>query len=154
MGNSAVHLAAARGKARAVLPLPGPAASTTAAVVSGRAQHRGRSRPTSTRATSSCTSPKQVIKSVMSQLEKHGKGIILMHDFQPSHRRGAARTDPPAQGGRLRDRAHGAEGRSYHRAEIRRNARARGQAVVQQYAAGKQRHPHHRRVRASPIPHC
>jgi peptidoglycan/xylan/chitin deacetylase (PgdA/CDA1 family) len=26
--------------------------------------------------------PDQVIKSAMSQLEKHGKGIILMHDFQ------------------------------------------------------------------------
>ena len=26
--------------------------------------------------------PDQVIKSVMSKLEKHGKGIILMHDFQ------------------------------------------------------------------------
>ena len=26
--------------------------------------------------------PEQVIKSVVSQLEKHGKGIILMHDFQ------------------------------------------------------------------------
>jgi peptidoglycan/xylan/chitin deacetylase (PgdA/CDA1 family) len=26
--------------------------------------------------------PEQVIKSVMSKLEKHGKGIILMHDFQ------------------------------------------------------------------------
>ena len=25
--------------------------------------------------------PEEVIKSVMSQLEKHGKGIILMHDF-------------------------------------------------------------------------
>jgi peptidoglycan/xylan/chitin deacetylase (PgdA/CDA1 family) len=25
--------------------------------------------------------PEQVINSVMSQLEKHGKGIILMHDF-------------------------------------------------------------------------
>jgi len=28
--------------------------------------------------------PEQVIKSVMSKLEKHGKGIILMHDFQRS----------------------------------------------------------------------
>jgi len=28
--------------------------------------------------------PEQVIKSVMSQLEKHGKGIILMHDFKPA----------------------------------------------------------------------
>src|SRR5262249_58453383 len=26
--------------------------------------------------------PEQVIKSVMGKLEKHGKGIILMHDFQ------------------------------------------------------------------------
>jgi peptidoglycan/xylan/chitin deacetylase (PgdA/CDA1 family) len=26
--------------------------------------------------------PEEVIKSVMSQLEKHGKGIILMHDFK------------------------------------------------------------------------
>jgi hypothetical protein len=33
--------------------------------------------------------------------------------------------------GRLQGGAHGAEGRSHHRAEIRRNARARGQALVQ-----------------------
>ncbi len=26
--------------------------------------------------------PEQVVKSVMTKLEKHGKGIILMHDFQ------------------------------------------------------------------------
>lgn len=26
--------------------------------------------------------PEQVIKSVMAKLEKHGKGIVLMHDFQ------------------------------------------------------------------------
>jgi peptidoglycan/xylan/chitin deacetylase (PgdA/CDA1 family) len=26
--------------------------------------------------------PEQVVKSVMSKLAKHGKGIILMHDFQ------------------------------------------------------------------------
>jgi hypothetical protein len=26
--------------------------------------------------------PEQVVKSVMTRLEKHGKGIILMHDFQ------------------------------------------------------------------------
>jgi len=28
--------------------------------------------------------PEQVVKSVMTKLEKHGKGIILMHDFQPA----------------------------------------------------------------------
>ena len=55
--------------------------------------------------------PEQVIKSVMSQLEKHGKGIILMHDFQHDDRRGAAGTDPPAQGGRLQGGAHGADGK-------------------------------------------
>jgi peptidoglycan/xylan/chitin deacetylase (PgdA/CDA1 family) len=26
--------------------------------------------------------PEQVIKSVMAKLQKHGKGIVLMHDFQ------------------------------------------------------------------------
>jgi 3-dehydroquinate dehydratase len=26
--------------------------------------------------------PEQVIKSIMTKLEKHGKGIVLMHDFQ------------------------------------------------------------------------
>ena len=26
--------------------------------------------------------PEQVVKSVMAKLEKHGKGIVLMHDFQ------------------------------------------------------------------------
>ncbi len=26
--------------------------------------------------------PEQVIKSLMTKLEKHGKGIILLHDFQ------------------------------------------------------------------------
>ena len=31
--------------------------------------------------------PEQVIKSVMTKLEKRGKGIILMHDFQRGDRR-------------------------------------------------------------------
>ena len=26
--------------------------------------------------------PEQVVKSVMTKLQKHGKGIVLMHDFQ------------------------------------------------------------------------
>jgi hypothetical protein len=40
--------------------------------------------PISTRATLKMHKPDEVIKSVMSQLEKRGKGIILMHDFQHS----------------------------------------------------------------------
>ena len=39
--------------------------------------------------------PEQVIKSVMAKLEKHGKGIILMHDFQQATAKAAA---GPAQG--------------------------------------------------------
>ena len=39
--------------------------------------------------------------------------------FQAPHRRGAAGTDPPAQGGRLQGGAHGAEGRAHHGAEVR-----------------------------------
>ena len=39
--------------------------------------------------------PDQVVKSVMGQLEKHGKGIILMHDLHRNTAE-AAGTDPPA----------------------------------------------------------
>ena len=35
--------------------------------------------------------PEQVIKAIMDKLKKHGKGIVLMHDFQQSHGRSAAR---------------------------------------------------------------
>ena len=42
----------------------------------------GCSRPTSTSRDFKLHKPEDVIKSVMSQLEKHGKGIILMHDFK------------------------------------------------------------------------
>ena len=52
--------------------------------------------------------PEQVIKSVMSKLEKHGKGIILMHDFQHATAEALPELHPPAQGRRLQGRAHGA----------------------------------------------
>jgi hypothetical protein len=54
--------------------------------------------------------PEQVIKSVLAKLQKHGKGIVLMHDFPAPHRQGAPRAAQPAQGGRLQDRAHEGEG--------------------------------------------
>src|SRR5437870_1889259 len=34
--------------------------------------------------------PEQVIKSVMDKLKKHGKGIVLMHDFQHATAEGIA----------------------------------------------------------------
>ena len=51
--------------------------------------------------------PEQVITSVMKKLEKHGKGIILMHDFQQATAAGGARAAQKAQGRRLQGRAGG-----------------------------------------------
>ena len=51
--------------------------------------------------------PEQVIKSVMTKLEKHGKGIILMHDFQHGTSEAAAGTAQAAQGRRLQGGAGG-----------------------------------------------
>ena len=53
--------------------------------------------------------PEQVVNSVMTKLKKHGKGIVLMHDFQTATSRGGARAARAAQGRRLQDRAHGAK---------------------------------------------
>jgi peptidoglycan/xylan/chitin deacetylase (PgdA/CDA1 family) len=68
--------------------------------------------------------PQQVIDSVMRNLQKHGKGIILMHDFQ--HRRGAAGNHPSAQGGRLQGGTRGATLASDDHPEVRRNGHAAG----------------------------
>ena len=54
--------------------------------------------------------PEQVRKAVMAKLKKHGKGIVLMHDFQQAHRRRRRRAAQRSQGRRLQDRAHEAEG--------------------------------------------
>ena len=152
MGNSAVHLAAGGGKIAPFFRFP--ALQHPPQLMSYLAERNIGVFSTDIDSRDfKLHKPEDVIKSVMSQLEKHGKGIILMHDFQAPHRRGDAGTDPPAQGGRLQSGAHGAEGRAHDRAEVRRNARARGQAVVEQYAARKQRHPHDRRI-VLVIPDC
>ena len=39
--------------------------------------------------------PEQVIKSVMAQLEKHGKGIILMHDLRHATAEAMPELGPP-----------------------------------------------------------
>ena len=74
--------------------------------------------------------PEEVINSVMSQLEKHGKGIILMHDFHRNTAEALPGTAPPAQGRWLQGGAHGAEGRARHVAEVRRNGQATRQAFI------------------------
>jgi peptidoglycan/xylan/chitin deacetylase (PgdA/CDA1 family) len=90
--------------------------------------------------------PDQVVKSVMTKLEKHGKGIILMHDFPARDCRSAAGAYQPAQGGRLQGCPHGAAATAHDTSQIRRNGHAPGQTVVEQYTARDQRRAHHRPI--------
>ena len=83
--------------------------------------------------------PEQVIKSVMTKLEKHGKGIVLMHDFQHATAEAMPELLAPTQSGRLQDRPHGAEGAGDDAAKYDDMVAAAGQAVVEQHAAGEQR---------------
>jgi peptidoglycan/xylan/chitin deacetylase (PgdA/CDA1 family) len=80
LGNSAVHMAAAGGKVAPFFRFPdlqhppqllSYLAERNIAVFSTDIDSRD----------FKMHKPEEVIKSVMSQLEKHGKGIILMHDF-------------------------------------------------------------------------
>ena len=80
MGNSAVHMAAAGGKVAPFFRFPdlqhppqllSYLAERNIAIFSTDIDSRD----------FKLHKPEDVIKSVMSQLEKHGKGIILMHDF-------------------------------------------------------------------------
>jgi peptidoglycan-N-acetylglucosamine deacetylase len=80
MGNSAVHMAAAGGAVAPFFRFPdlqhapqllSYLAERNMAIFSTDIDSRD----------FKMRKPDQVIKSVMSQLEKHGKGIILMHDF-------------------------------------------------------------------------
>ena len=57
--------------------------------------------------------PEDVIKSVMAQLEKHGKGIILMHDLHRNTAEALPELIRQLKRRQLQDRAHGAEGRTY-----------------------------------------
>ena len=53
--------------------------------------------------------PEQVRQSVMAKLKKHGKGIVLMHDFQHATAEAASGPAQGSQGRRLQDRLHEAE---------------------------------------------
>ena len=84
-GNRDGHQRGAHGRGRqegrAVLPLPGLAASAAAVAYLGERNIAIFSTDIDSR-DFKLHKPEEVIKSVMSQLEKHGKGIILMHDFK------------------------------------------------------------------------
>ena len=79
--------------------------------------------------------PDQVVKSVMTKLEKRGKGIILMHELPACDRGGVAGADPPAQGARLQGGPHGATTAADDDSEIRRDGHPTAQAIVEQHAA-------------------
>ena len=52
----------------------------------------------------------QVISNVMTKLDKQGKGIILMHDFQKHTAEAMPELLQPPEGRRLQDRADEGEG--------------------------------------------
>jgi peptidoglycan/xylan/chitin deacetylase (PgdA/CDA1 family) len=134
MGNSAVHLAAGGGKIAPFFRFP--ALQHPPQLMSYLAERNIGVFSTDIDSRDfKLHKPEDVIKSVMSQLEKHRQRHHPGARLQAPYRRSAAGTAPPAQGRRLQGGAYGAEGRGHHGAEVRRNAHPRGQAVVQQYAA-------------------
>ncbi len=81
MGNSAVHLAAGGGKIAPFFRFP--ALQHPPQLMSYLAERNIGVFSTDINSRDfKLHKPEDVIKSVMSQLEKHGKGIILMHDFK------------------------------------------------------------------------
>jgi peptidoglycan/xylan/chitin deacetylase (PgdA/CDA1 family) len=81
MGNSAVHLAAGGGKVAPFFRFP--ALQHPPQLLSYLAERNIGAFSTDIDSRDfKLHKPEDVIKSVMSQLEKHGKGIILMHDFK------------------------------------------------------------------------
>ena len=81
MGNSAVHLAAGGGKIAPFFRFP--ALQHPPQLLSYLAERNIGVFSTDINSRDfKLHKPEDVIKSVMSQLEKHGKGIILMHDFK------------------------------------------------------------------------
>ena len=79
--------------------------------------------------------PEDVIKSVMAQLEKHGKGIILMHDLHRNTAEALPELIRQLKRRQLQDRAHGAGGRTHDLAQIPRYGQTKIQALGQQYPA-------------------
>ena len=47
--------------------------------------------------------PEQIIKSIMTKLQKHGKGIVLMHDFQTGTSHAVPQLLAELKAGRLQD---------------------------------------------------
>ena len=64
--------------------------------------------------------PDLVIKSVMDKLQKHGKGIVLMHDFQHVTAEAMPELLAPDEGRRLQDRAPEGEGAGADAGGLRR----------------------------------
>ncbi len=91
--------------------------------------------------------PEDVIKSVLTKLQKNGKGIVLMHDFQHGTAEAMPELLHQLKTCRLQDRAHGAETAGDDDFEIRRHGAGAGQVLVeQQHPAGIERRQDDQRV--------
>ena len=127
-GIAAVSIALGNKPVESVLPLPGAASSAGTVEICRRRAISASSPPTWTLFDFKMRKPEQVIKSVMTKLAKHGKGIILMHDFQHATAEAVAGTAQAAQGRRLQGGAGGRQdpGRADARNTRRRRAQGDG----------------------------
>ena len=89
--------------------------------------------------------PEDVIKSVMTKLEKKGKGIILMHDFQQATAKAMPDLLNRAEGEGLQGRAHEGQGARGDAAAVGRGRQGRDQGRDRRRPADLERDPHDRR---------
>ncbi len=97
--------------------------------------------------------PEQVVNSIMTRLKKHGKGIVLMHDFQQRDGACGAANPGPAQGRRLQDRAHEGAQRRRDAAAIRRGNAQRAEAPDGQSTADVECRAHGRLIVVDTMQH-
>ena len=95
--------------------------------------------------------PDEVVKSVMTKLEKKGKGIILMHDFQHATSHGMHGIAEPAQGEGLQGRALEAEGAGGDDPRIRPGGSGRIQRSHFRGSSDIERRSHGRLTRCQPL---
>ena len=89
--------------------------------------------------------PEQVVNSVMTKLKKHGKGIVLMHDFQTATSQAVPDLLAQLKAERLQDRAHEARKDPVKPlAEYDEDGQEGAEAADGQHASDLERGPHRR----------
>ncbi len=92
--------------------------------------------------------PEQVVKSVMAKLQKHGKGIVLMHDFQKATSEAVPQLLAELKAGGYKIVHMKARSSRSVAAAVRRGTAQGGQAADRQHAPGLERGP---RRRVTPV---